>query len=198
MGTRRVRVCLAGATALALVTLGGCGSAADVVAGGRPSTESSRNEGKQTEPTTSGPTSGPTKPSPTKQPTTAPPSPRHGQLPKVVGTVRVFQTPSRNIGCRITSGGARCDIRQHVYREPTRPPGCRGDYGQSLKVSGGDVGAFVCVTDSVFAPGARVLKYGTSTVVGDFGCTSRITGIRCLSLLSRHGFRLSQSSPSVF
>lgn len=179
---------------LTLVALGGCGSAADVAAGDQQSRQSPRSGGKETRPTTPGKPS----PTPTKSPTKAPPSPRRGQLPNVVGAVRVFLTPSRNIGCRITSDGARCDIRRHVYREPSKPPGCRGDYGQSLAVSGADVAAFVCVTDSAFAPGARVLNYGTSTVVGDFGCTSRTTGIRCLSLLSRHGFRLSQSSPAVF
>ncbi len=56
----------------------------------------------------------------------------------------------------------------------------------------------MCVTDTVIAPRAPVLAYGTSTVVGDFGCTSRQNGIRCYYLPSKHGFWLSQERPVLF
>ncbi len=195
MGRRQGRAWLVALTVLVLLGVGGCGSAADIASSDRPGKQSPRPGGKQSSPTTPRSSS----PTPTKKSTSAPPrSPNRQRLPNVVGAVRVFLTPSRNIGCRVSADGARCDIRQHVYREPTRPGSCHGDYGQSLAVSGSDVAAFVCVTDTVIAPGARVLRYGTSTIVGDFGCTSRITGIRCLSLTSRHGFHLSQASPTLF
>ena len=38
----------------------------------------------------------------------------------------------------------------------------------------------------------------TSTVVGDFGCTSRQAGIRCYYLPSPHGFWLSRDQPALF
>jgi hypothetical protein len=116
----------------------------------------------------------------------------------VVGAVSSFLTPSRNIGCLITDDQARCDIRQHTYRTPDKPDDCQGDYGLSIVVPDKDVALFVCVTDTVIDPRAPVLAYGTSTVVGHFGCTSRTTAIRCYDLKSGHGFWLSRETPSLF
>lgn len=116
----------------------------------------------------------------------------------MVGAVPVFLTPSRNIGCMVTDAGARCDIREHVYKTPPKPAGCQGDYGQSIEVTTSGIASFVCVTDTVMNEGAPVLEYSTSTVVGDFGCTSLMSGIRCYYLKSKHGFWLSQEHPALF
>ncbi len=116
----------------------------------------------------------------------------------MVGAIPAFLTPSRNIGCAIAASQVRCDIGQHVYREPKKPSDCQGDYGQSIAITTTGIAAFICVTDTVIAPRAPVLSYGSSTVVGDFGCTSRQSGIRCYYLKSKHGFWLSQEQPALF
>ena len=129
------------AAALAAVTLTGCGSAADVAssdpneapASGQDQTSSGpTKDAKSPEPTTSSAPATPTESSPSSPSSGPGPRREPRQLPNVVGALPTFLTPSRNIGCAISSGGARCDIRQHVYREPKRPAGCQGAYGQSL------------------------------------------------------------------
>ncbi len=197
---------------LAVGVLSGCGSAADVASTDRAQQATPRSDG--TTQTSPGPTSGPktattpappTKSSTSSPPTTStptkttPPAPRRTrQLPNVVGAIPRFLTPSRNIGCAISRGQVRCDIGEHVYRTPRKPSGCQGDYGQSIAVTKQGIAAFICVTDSAIRRRAPVLAYGSSTVVGDFGCTSRTSGIRCFDLKSRHGFWLSQQQPVLF
>lgn len=201
MDTRRGLV-----AAVAVVTLAGCASAADVASSDRA--EQAKQQGQhQTQPT-------PAKQAKSPAPTTSPPTtsespsaspsssagprrePRH--LPNVAGAFPTFLTPSRNIGCAISRGSVRCDIGQHVYREPKKPAGCHGDYGQSIAVARTGIASFVCVTDTVISRRAPILAYSTSTVVGDFGCTSRQSGIQCYYLPSKHGFWMSQERPVLF
>ncbi|MEP6664872.1 MAG: DUF6636 domain-containing protein [Nocardioidaceae bacterium] len=147
---------------------------------------------------------GPTKsqsPSPTPSPTK--PTKTPGQrlvLPHTVGAISSFLTPSHNIGCLITNDAVRCDIRKHAYRSPPKPENCNGDYGQSIEVTRSGIGSFICVTDTVIDVRAPVLRYGTSTVVGDFGCTSTEAGIHCYYLKSdvAHGFDLSRENPALY
>lgn len=117
-------------------------------------------------------------------------------LPKIVGEVGAFSSPSRNIGCTVTEDSARCDIGEHSYQPPAEPDGCSGSWGRSLQVRGG-ASAFVCVTDSVLGV-KETLKYGTSTVVGNFGCTSRRSGVTCLNLQTDHGFKISRAKTKFF
>jgi hypothetical protein len=110
----------------------------------------------------------------------------------------VFLTPSRNIGCAISTDSVRCDIVERSYDLPEKPADCDGDFGQSISVGRDGIATFVCVTDTVVDPGAPVLPYGTSTEVGDFGCTSSEAHIACYHLGSEHGFELSRESPALF
>lgn len=198
MGARRLA-----AACLVLVCVAGCANAADVAKTDRTAKSQPRDGTKTTTPdetggpdTSSTPSHTPSQtpsqtPSPTKSPSSKPP--RGRQLPNVIGPVAVFLTPSRNIGCMITQEAARCDILERNYRDPERPGDCSGDFGRSLEVVKNDVASFVCATDTVFDRRAPVLAYSTSTVVGDFGCTSRQDGVRCYHLRSKHGFLLSGS-----
>jgi len=120
------------------------------------------------------------------------------RLPNGVGDVSSFVTPSRNIGCLIVPQSVRCDILEHTYGDPRKPADCQGDYGQSIAVGRRGIGQFVCVTDTVVALDTPVLRYGTSTTVGDFGCTSAPTGVTCYNLLTEHGFALSRAAPLLF
>ena len=197
------------AVLLGTVVLAGCASAADVAASQR----ADKVEAKPTpthqapDPTTSTtrtppPTPTPSEPTKTAKPappSTPPPStPRTRTLPNVVGAIPTFLTPSHNIGCAISGNQVRCDIAEHSYRNPPRPADCQGAYGQSIAVTRNGIAAFACVTDTVISPRAPVLAYTTSTVVGDFGCTSRQAGIRCYYLPSPHGFWLSRDQPALF
>lgn len=191
------------AVVLAAATLAGCASAADVAMSERPvkQGDGSKQHGpaKSSPSTTETPSTSPvetTVPAPPSTPTAQTPGAR--KLPNVVGALPTFLTPSHNIGCAITDSQVRCDIREHRYRDPQPPPDCQGDYGQSIAVTSTGIAAFVCVSDTVVDPRAPVLSYASSTVIGNFGCTSRQTGIRCYYLESKHGFWLSQEQPALF
>jgi hypothetical protein len=199
MSVRRVALCL-----VAVASLSSCGTAADL-AGSGPGTDD-RNQTASTSRTTS-PTSEPTTaptapPTPTTPPTTPPtdkPDERPPkQLPHDVGPVTFFSSPSRNIGCLITQTTLRCDIQQKSYKEPRRPASCQLDYGKALAVTADESEAtFVCAGDTVLGA-KKVLGYHTSTEVGDFGCTSRETGMTCYNLRTRHGFTLSREYVDIF
>jgi hypothetical protein len=120
------------------------------------------------------------------------------RLPNVVGARPVFLTPSRNIGCAISADSVRCDILERSYLLPPKPADCQGSFGRSISVGRDGIAGFVCVTDTVIDPAAPVLAYGTSTEVGDFGCTSSEQHIACYHLESDHGFELSRESPALF
>lgn len=111
-------------------------------------------------------------------------------LRNVVGQVDHFSSPSTNIGCQITDDGVRCDIEKRRYKPPRKPRGCDLDFGNALAVGEGEPD-FVCAGDTVLgAP--TLLAYGTATRVGDYGCQSRKTGMRCYNLRTGRGFLLSR------
>ncbi len=183
---------------LVALSVASCASATDVKSTGAPVQSPS-----ETAPTTSpSESAAPTQPTETSEPPTTPPTspetPERLELPNTLGEISVFLTPSRNIGCQISARLVRCDILEHTYGDPRKPADCAGDYGQSLAVDTQGIGQFVCVSDTVVMRTAPVLQYGSSTSVGDFGCTSRQTGITCYNLLTEHGFELSQASPALF
>ncbi len=179
------------AVSVTALCLSACASAGDIA------TTGSSRAGGNDKPAAKGPD--PTDETPAAQPPTRAPGERL-VLPHTVGAVPSFLTPSHNIGCLVTSDAARCDIRQHSYKSPPKPDTCNGDYGQSIEVTREGVAGFICVTDTVVNPKAPILKYGTSTVVGDFGCTSTEAGIHCYYLKSdpAHGFDLSREQPALF
>jgi hypothetical protein len=193
----RLRVVLPGV--VAVVCLSGCGTASDLTSvesasdRSAPSARATESPSGPTAPTTSSPpTKAPTT-TPTRRPDQRPPK----QLPHVVGAIDFFVSPSRNIGCLITADAVRCDIQQKSYREPTPPTSCQLDYGKSLQVGPDAIAEFGCVGDTVLGA-RRVLDYNTSTVVGDFGCTSRETGMTCYNLRTRHGFLISREFVDLF
>jgi hypothetical protein len=109
-----------------------------------------------------------------------------------------FQSPSKNIGCYIAKGGARCDIRERDWEPPPPPASCELDYGQGLGVDRKGRGAFVCAGDTVLNPSARLLGYGKSIERGRFRCTSKRSGVKCVNERNGHGFKLSRARPIRF
>jgi hypothetical protein len=197
MSMRRLALCL-----VVVASLAACGTAADLArtraaSDHRDQAGSSRTESEPTEPTETPPPTEPTETPPTA-PTEEPGERPAKQLPHDVGPVTYFSSPSRNIGCLITESSVRCDIEQKSYKEPRRPASCQLDYGQAIAVAGDDSEAsFVCAGDTVLGA-KKVLSYHTSTEVGDFGCTSRETGMTCYNLLTRHGFTVSREYVDLF
>ena len=174
----RLYAVLSGLTAV--LCLSACGTAADLAGAGPGRAE--RSDGGR---------------SPSTQSSTKPDGERPKRLPHVVGQVDYFVSPSRNIGCVITEDAVRCDIEEKSYQEPAQPPSCQLDYGEALEVGQAGIGEFACVSDTVLGADL-VLDYNTSTVVGDFGCTSRETGMTCYNLSTRHGFMISREIADVF
>lgn len=108
--------------------------------------------------------------------------------------VHQFESPSRNIGCEITRTFVRCDIQHHDWISPSTPKRCNGGYGDALAVAVRGRAEFTCYTDSALDGRARPLRYGHSIRLGRMRCTSRPTGMTCLSLRTGHGFDLSRES----
>jgi hypothetical protein len=117
---------------------------------------------------------------------------------------RGFQSPSHNIGCYLTniSGpwAVRCDIAKRAWAPPRRPSWCPadfGDYGQGLDLSVTGRSSFVCAGDTALFAGP-VLRYGATISAGQLSCTSLVSGMRCVSHRSHHGFMLSRQSAQRF
>ena len=180
---------------VAIVCLSACGTASDLVGAESGPTGPDRTAQSPADPTSPAPSASPTTPStaPTENPDGGSPK----QLPHVVGGMDSFVSPSHNIGCAITDTLVRCDIRQKSYREPAQPSSCTLDYGQSLAVGLDGPAEFACVGDTVLGA-HQILPYNSSTEVGNFGCTSRETGMTCYNLSTRHGFLISREIANVF
>jgi hypothetical protein len=110
-----------------------------------------------------------------------------------------FRTPSGNIGCVLSEGGARCDIRKRDWKPLPRPASCPSqvDYGQGLQVAHGGQASFVCAGDTALDPGLASLSYGTAARVGGSECISRSDGVTCVNQAG-HGFFISVQSYQVF
>jgi hypothetical protein len=101
-----------------------------------------------------------------------------------------FRSPTGNIGCIITSGGARCDISKRNWSPPPRPDSCSTvvDFGQGLAVNPSGRGRFVCAGDTALNPQATPLPYGHGSQIGSITCTSSTDGITCTNTNTGHGF----------
>jgi Family of unknown function (DUF6636) len=111
-----------------------------------------------------------------------------------------FESPSRNIGCVILDGQARCDILVRSWTPPPRPASCPHvvDFGQGLEVSVSGRARFVCAGDTATNPHAPTLAYGQVTVTGELRCASATTGMTCRSTRTGHGFFISRQRYSIF
>ena len=105
-------------------------------------------------------------------------------------SVRWFFTPSGNISCEVSSGGAR---GAYAYCQSVRQPRTvtLGRNGQS-KVCRGTR----CLTNG--PENSTELAYGRSIRVGPFRCTSKRSGMRCVVVSSGHGFHLSREAVRRF
>jgi hypothetical protein len=108
-----------------------------------------------------------------------------------------FSSPSRNIGCTMTSTIVRCDVIRYTYHPTAKPASCHFAWGPSVQVTTTGKGRFRCVSDTV-AGAPKVLAYGKSITVGRFKCTSRTTGMTCVDTRDGHGFTIARASYRFF
>ena len=111
-----------------------------------------------------------------------------------------FATPSRNIGCVLVDGTARCDIRRRTWSPPPRPRSCppEVDYGQGIVVATAGRAMFVCAGDTALIPRAPILDYGRIDLYDGFYCSSERGGVTCRSAHSGHGFAISRTAYRLF
>jgi hypothetical protein len=97
---------------------------------------------------------------------------------------KFFHSPTGNIECQLSTGkasgtSAYCETIQPARSATLRATGkttvCRGE----KCLGNGPENAFS-------------LRYGHSTTLGIFRCSSSTTGIRCIVASSGHGFRISR------
>jgi hypothetical protein len=113
-------------------------------------------------------------------------------------TLTSFRAPSSNIGCEVDASTTRCDIREHSWPLPPKPPSCDLDWGQGIQISGLEKPDFVCAGDTALDPAATVLAYGRRTRQGSIVCDSEQAGVTCTNEASGHGFFLSRDSYRIF
>lgn len=112
-----------------------------------------------------------------------------------------FATPSLNIGCYSTTTDVRCDIRRSRATRPSRPRGCRFDWGTAYGLTRTGRGRGLCVSDTALPNPSnppRILRYGRSIRVNaGITCTSRRAGLTCRNRAG-HGFFLSRERIRLF
>ena len=108
-----------------------------------------------------------------------------------------FQSPTGNIGCRLTSTAARCDIRVQHWNVATLPS-CSHGRDRGLMVGRGGPATFVCAPTGVIDPAARSLAYGKDSQANGFTCHSSTLGVTCKSATSGHGFSLNREKYKRF
>jgi hypothetical protein len=102
-----------------------------------------------------------------------------------------FSSPSRNIGCAMTTTRVRCDVISRSWVPTPKPASCDFAWGPALEVGMTSTGHFGCVSDTV-GGSPRILAYGRSLTIGRFRCTSRSTDMTCVDTANGHGFRVSR------
>jgi hypothetical protein len=124
----------------------------------------------------------------------------HGIVSFHVVHLTNFRSPTGNIGCVMLDGTSRCDIAQRSWKPPPHPASCSHevDFGQGLEVGHSGKGQFVCAGDTALDPTATPLRYGRTSLEGNFACQSAFTGLTCTDLTDGHGFFISRQRYRVF
>lgn len=111
---------------------------------------------------------------------------------------QAFSSPSGNIGCYISDGNARCDIRDRDWTPPPRPADCYPStfYGQGLTVNTHGQPSVVCAGDTALTK-ENPLAYGNSLTAVGITCLSQESGMRCTNA-DGHGFDMSRQGYRLF
>jgi hypothetical protein len=137
--------------------------------------------------------------------TTTPPPSAHAGLggpatpSPVVSEVgdTMFQTPSKNIFCSLTTSAVRCDIVKKTWTPPTQPADCELDWGNGMYISKGKAG-MTCAGDTLIGSAQLILDYGNAYRSGTVLCESESTGLTCKDEKTGRGFTLAVARYSIF
>lgn len=111
--------------------------------------------------------------------------------------LKLFHSPSGNIGCVMSQESVRCDIRAHSWKAPPKPKNCDVDWGGGVAVGTKGKAGFVCAGDTTLDQGSA-LPYGSAITKGRFRCLSEESGMRCVNRRNGHGFFLAKQSYRLF
>jgi hypothetical protein len=117
--------------------------------------------------------------------------------PAVAAPSAWFSSPSKNLGCYMTSVNVRCDAIVFSYTPPPKPASCHLNWGPSIHLAETGTGHFGCISDTV-SGSSRILHYGASITISVFRCTSRTTGVTCIDTRDGHGFRIARANYHLF
>lgn len=126
--------------------------------------------------------------------------PATGAAAQAEGDLVGFQTPSRNIACRLHEDDGRatlrCDITE-TETEPNQPADCKLAWGHSFEMTAKGEARGICAGDRVYDPRLDVLGYDETWQRAGFSCRSAETGLTCFNTM-QHGFSLSRAAQKVF
>jgi len=109
-----------------------------------------------------------------------------------------FQSPTGNIDCAEgvlnDRAFALCEIRDHTWNAPPRPPVCEGGWGDRIDMNQGEPPALDCHSDTVRGSGLPTLRYGERRSAGPITCDSEPSGITCTDSSTGHFFAISRDS----
>jgi hypothetical protein len=109
-----------------------------------------------------------------------------------------FQSPTGNLDCADgvlnDKAFALCEIREHTWTAPPRPPACEGGWGDRIGMEQGEAPSLGCHTDTVRGVGLPTLGYGEQSSAGPITCDSETSGITCTDSSTGHFFAISRDS----
>jgi hypothetical protein len=111
----------------------------------------------------------------------------------------IFQTPSKNIGCRMEPTRVACDILHFSWSPPPAPARCEqaSAWGHTI-ILHANGSTFSCADNPIVTPGTQILQYGKAVVLGPFTCESREAALVCIALKTGHGITLSVEKLKLF
>lgn len=116
-----------------------------------------------------------------------------------------FRTPSNNIHCIGSAGGAgsanlvTCDIYARNSQTPIvrKPADCEGDWGYRFTVAARGPAGLECGTDALLDDRNPVLNYDRAITIGAITCQSSQAGLQCRNPEGR-GFFLSRARQQLY
>lgn len=109
-----------------------------------------------------------------------------------------FQSPSGDIDCAMgaldNNAYTSCEIADHTWVAPQRPPVCEGVWGDRIEMYQGSAPTLVCSSDTLRGSGFPTLPYGQGWSVMSITCNSEPSGMTCTDASTGHFFRIARDS----
>ena len=96
------------------------------------------------------------------------------------------------------NGFAMCEIGDHTWVAPPRPPDCHGGWGDRIGINQGGAPALSCHTDNLRGSVEPTLNYGDKWSVHSITCDSEPSGMTCTDAGTGHFFRIARDSYGLY